>query len=84
MSRTNIDVVYCSTTVEIEIIKSAVSGHHTVQIVSSDYVEKAVLENPLNLEKLVFKIRDKLGRLMSQFYDLDCNLDFEKNPRSYI
>ena len=37
-SRTNIDVVYCSKTVEIEIIKSAVTDHYTVQIVFSDYV----------------------------------------------
>ena len=39
-SRTNIDVVYCSKTVEIEIIKSAVTNQYTVQIVFSDYFEK--------------------------------------------
>ena len=78
-SRSNIDVVYCSKTVEIEIIKSAVTDHYTVQIVFSDYVEKTVplknkvyrnwtaLENHLILEKMVFKIRDKLGRFMAHF-----------------
>ena len=72
-SRTNIDVVYCSKKVETEIIKSAVTDHYTVQIVFSDYVGKAVgkvyrdwtvLENHLVLEKMILKIRDKLGRLM--------------------
>ena len=62
-SRTNIDVLFCSKTVEIEIIKSIVMDHYTVQIVFSDYVGKTVplknkvyrdwtvLENHLNLEK---------------------------------
>ena len=89
-SRTNIDVGYCSKTVEIEIIKSAVTDHYTVQIVFSDYVGKTVplknrvyrdwtvLENHLILEKLLFKIGDKLGRLMSHFYALHCDLAFEK------
>ena len=70
-SKTKIDVVYCSKTVEIEIIKSAVTDHYTVQIVFSDYVGKTVplknkiyrdltvLENLLILEKMVFKIIDK-------------------------
>ena len=70
-SKTKIDVVYCSKTVEIEIIKSAVTDHYTVQIVFTDYVEKTVplknkvyrdwtvLENLLILEKMVFKIIDK-------------------------
>ena len=95
-SRTNIDVVYCSKTVEIEIIKSAVTDHYTVQIVFSDYVEKTVplknkvyrdwtaLENHLILEKMVFKIRDKLGRLMSHFFALDCDLAFEKFQEAII
>ena len=73
-SRTNIDVVYCSKTVEIEIIKSAVTDNNTVQIVFSDYVGKSVplknkvyrdwtvLENHLFLEKKLCKKRDKLGR----------------------
>ena len=97
-SRTNIDVVYCSKTVEIEIIKSAVTDHYTVQIVFSDYVGKTVplknkfyrdwtvLENHLVLEKMVFKIRDKLGRLMSHFYALDCAFCgscISKVPRGY-
>ena len=43
-SRTNIDVVYCSKTVEIEIIKSAEADHYTVQIVFSDYIEKTTTE----------------------------------------
>ena len=66
-SRTKIDVVYCSKTVEIEIIKSAVTDHYTVQIVFSDYVGKTVplknkvyrdwtvLENHLILEKSLLK-----------------------------
>ena len=37
-SRTNIDVVYCSKTEEIEITKSAVTDQDTAQIVFSDYV----------------------------------------------
>ena len=41
-SRTNIDVVYSSKAVEIEINKSAATDHYTVQIVFSDYVERAV------------------------------------------
>ena len=89
-SRTNIDVVYCSKKVETEIIKSAVTDHYTVQIVFSDYVGKAVpqknkvyrdwtvLENHLVSEKIVFKIRDKLGRLMLHFYALDSDLAFQK------
>ena len=95
-SRTNIDVVYCSKTVEIEIIKSAVMDRYTVQIVFSDYVRKTVplknkvyrdwtaLENHLILEKMVFKIRDKLGRLMSHFYALNCDLAFEKFQEAII
>ena len=62
-TRTNIDVVYCPKTVEIQITKSAVTDHYTVQIVFSDYVGKTVplknkvyrdwtvLENHLFLEK---------------------------------
>ena len=95
-SRTNIDVVYCSKTVEIEIIKSAVTDHYTVQIVFSDYVEKTVplrnnvyrdwtvLENHLISEKMVFKLRDKLGRLMSHFHALYCDLAFEKFHEAFI
>ena len=95
-SRTNIDVVYCSKKVETEIIKSAVTDHYTVQIVFSDYVGKAVtqknkvysdwtvLENHLVLEKMVFKIRDKLGRLMSHFYAMDCDLAFQKFQEAII
>ena len=95
-SRTNIDVVYSSKTVEIEIIKSAESDRYTVQIVFSDYVEKtvppknkvyrdwAVLENHLTSEKMVFTIRDKLGRLMSQFYALHCDLVIEKFQEAII
>ena len=83
-------------TVEIEIIKSAVTDHYTVQIVFSDYVEKTVPlknkvyrdwiipENHLTLEKIVFKIRDKLGRLMSQYYAVDCDLAFEKFQEAII
>ena len=41
-AKSSIDVVYCSKTVEIEIIKSAVPDHYTVQIVFSDYVGKTV------------------------------------------
>ena len=95
-SKTNIDVVYCSKTVEIEIIKSAVTDRYTVQIVFSDFVRKtvplknkiyrdwAVLENHLILEKKVFKIRNKLGRLMSHLYALDCDLAFEKFQEAII
>ena len=95
-SRTNIDVVYCSKKVETEIIKSAVTDHYTVQIVFSDYVGKAVpqknkfyrdwtvLENHLVLEKMVFQIRDKLGRLMSHFYALDCDPAFQKLQEAII
>ena len=95
-SRTNIDVVYCSKKVETEIIKSAVTDHYTVQIVFSDYVRKAVpqknkfyrdwtvLENHLILEKMVFKIRDKSGRLMLHFYALDCDLAFQKFQEAII
>ena len=95
-SRTNIDVVYCSKKVETEIIKSAVTDHYNFQIVFSDYVGKAVpqknkvyrdwtvLENHLVLEKMVFKIRDKLGRLMSHFYALDCDLAFKKFQEAII
>ena len=95
-SRTNIDVVYCSKTVEIEIIKTAITDHYNVQIVFSDYVRKTVplknkvyrdwtvLENHLILEKMVFKIRDKLERLMSHFYALDCDLAFEKFQEAII
>ena len=62
----------------------------------SDYVEKTVplknkiyrdwtaLENRLNLEKMVFKIRDKLGRLTSQFFALDCDLALEKFQEAII
>ena len=57
---------------------------------SSDYAEKTVpqkskvcrdwivLENHLTLEKMVFKLRHKLCRLMSHFYALDCDLALEK------
>ena len=41
-SGNNIDVVYCSKTVEIEIIKSAVTDHYTVHILISDNVGKTV------------------------------------------
>ena len=89
-SRTNIDVVYSSKTVKIEIIKSALTDQYTVQILFSDFVEKTVplkievhkdwaaRENHLTLEKIVLKLRDKLGRLVPQFYALDCDLAFEK------
>ena len=95
-SRTNIDADYSSRKIEIEIIKFAVTDHYTVQIVFSDYAEKtvpqknkiyrdwAVLENNLTLEKMVFKLRDKLGRLMSQFYALNCDLAFEKFQEAII
>ena len=94
-SKTNIDVVYSSSTVEIEIIKSAVTDHYTVQMVFSDYVEKtvppkikvdrdwAVLENHITLEKMLFKLGVKLSRLL-QFYALDCDLVFENFQEAII
>ena len=33
---------------------------------------------------MVFKIRDKLGRLMSHFYALDCDLAFQKFQEAII
>ena len=33
---------------------------------------------------MALKIRDKLGRLMSQFFALDCNLAFEKFQEAII
>ena len=35
-------------------------------------------------EKMVFKIRDRLGRLMSHFYAFDCDLAFEKFQEAII
>ena len=93
MSRTNIDVVYFSKKVETEIIRSAVTDHYTVQIVFSDYVRKAVpqknkvyrvwtvLENHLVLEKMVFKIRDKLGDLCCTFMLWIVILHFKSSKR---
>ena len=33
---------------------------------------------------MVLKIREKLGRRMSQFYGLDCDFAFEKFPEAII
>ena len=67
-TRTNIDVVYSSKAVDIKIITSALSDHYNDQIVFTDYVEKNVpLKNKVCRDwcvRMVFKIRDKLGRFI--------------------
>ena len=46
-SRSKIDLVYKSITVDFETIKSTSNDHYTVQIVFSDYVEKTAPLLPL-------------------------------------
>ena len=59
-SRTNIDAVYCLKTVEIEIIKSAVTDHYIVQIVFSDSVIKT-----LPLKNKVYRDWTIFGKLLN-------------------
>ena len=56
----------------------------TLPLKNKVYRDWTVLENHLILEKMVFKIRDKLGRRMSHFYALDCDLAFEKFQEAVI
>ena len=55
-----------------------------VQPKNKVYRDWTVLENHLVLEKMVFKIREKLGRLMSHFYALDYDLAFQKFQEAII
>ena len=78
-STTNIDVVYSSKTVEIEIIGFAVTDRYTVPIVFSDYVAKtvprknkvysdrSVFNNHLSLEKKRFYIKRQIRQIYVAF-----------------
>ena len=70
--QTRIDIVYCSQEVKVEVLKSTITNHYTVQTKLDEETKKAglkmqqyyrhwaILEHNSVSEKLVFKLKHKL------------------------
>ena len=72
-SQTRIDIVYCSQEVKVEVLKSTITDHYTVQTglkMQQYYRHWAIQENNSVLEKLVFKLKHKK---QDNFCLLDCD-----------
>ena len=83
-SQTRIDIVYCSQEVKVEVLKSTITDHYTVQTglkMQQYYRHWAILENNSVLEKLVFKLKHKIH---DNFCLLDCDSSFEKFQQTTI
>ena len=95
-SQTRIDIVYWSKEVIVDVLKSAITDHYTVQTeldeekkktglkIQQYYRHWAVLENISVLEKLVFKVKHKFKGFQDNFCLLDCDSSFEKFQQTII
>ena len=75
---------------KVEVLKSTITDHYTVKTELDEetketdlrmqqyYRHWAILENKSVLEKLVFKLKDKLQGFQDNFGLLDCDSSFEK------
>ena len=89
-SQTRIDIVYCSQEVKVEVLKSTITDHYTVQTGLDEETKEtglkmqqyyrywAILENNYVLEKLAFKLKHKLQGFQDNFCLLDCDSSFDK------
>ena len=78
-SQTRIDIVYCSREVKVEVLKSTITDHYTVQTELDEetketgwkmqqyYRHWAILENNSVSEKLVFQMKHKLQVFQDRF-----------------
>ena len=84
-SQTRTDVVYYQQEVQVDVLKSTITDHYTVQTELDEETKEtgskmqeycrnwAVLENNSVLEKLVFKLKHKLKCFQDKFCLLDCD-----------